>query len=408
MNPLKILFASDVSAYEVVGGAERVLREQTVRLARRGHQVHVLARESGGRQVRHQTIDGVRISSFPVDSSRTLRIALASIWRPRALFRDLQRRVGFDLLNLHQPFSGLGLLTAPESRGIPVLYTFFSPAFQELRTHRGSTRGLIPLYAAVLARLERFCLSRAQRIVVLSQYTQSQLREQHGVARERTVVVGGGVDLERFSPSPVAREALKRELGCSPDVPLLLTVRNLVPRMGLDHLLRALKELAGQVELLLVIGGDGHLVHELKALAAQLGLAPVIRFEGFIPEDRLPLYYQAADFFVLPTQALEGFGLVTVEALACGTPVLGTPVGATPEILRALQADLVFDGTDSEAIARGIRAHLARRRADPPGYQFLRGRCRAHAVTHFDWESKIERLEQQMVELAGRGARRLG
>src|SRR5207249_11624167 len=60
-------------------------------------------------------------------------------------------------------------------------------------------------------------------------------------------------------------------------------------------------------------------------------------FLGFIPDETLPSYYHAADVFVLPTRELEGFGLVTVEALACGTPVLGTPVGATPEVLSGLE-----------------------------------------------------------------------
>ena len=83
-----------------------------------------------------------------------------------------------------------------------------------------------------------------------------------------------------------------------------------------------------------------------------------VRLIGFVPEDRLADYYRAAELFVLPTVALEGFGLVTVEALACGTPVLGTPVGATPEILEALDRRLVLPGTTPETLAGGIWAFL--------------------------------------------------
>ena len=72
--------------------------------------------------------------------------------------------------------------------------------------------------------------------------------------------------------------------------------------------------------------------------SAQLGLDKHVTFLGFVPDADLPRYYQAADVFVLPTRELEGFGLVTAEALACGTPVLGTPVGATPELLEPLDA----------------------------------------------------------------------
>jgi glycosyltransferase involved in cell wall biosynthesis len=83
-----------------------------------------------------------------------------------------------------------------------------------------------------------------------------------------------------------------------------------------------------------------------------------VRLLGFIPDDRLAAHYQSADLFVLPTQALEGFGLVTTEALACGVPVVGTPVGATPEILGGLDARLVAPGTTPDDLAHAILGYL--------------------------------------------------
>ncbi len=126
-----------------------------------------------------------------------------------------------------------------------------------------------------------------------------------------------------------------------------------------------------------------------------------MRFLGFIEDSELPLYYQASDAFVLPTRELEGFGLVAVEALACGTPVLGTPVGAIPELLRGLQPDLLFEGIGPEGIASGILKHLERAESDPKGYEALRGRCRAYATARFGWDQVIERLEQELLTLAG-------
>jgi glycosyltransferase involved in cell wall biosynthesis len=131
--------------------------------------------------------------------------------------------------------------------------------------------------------------------------------------------------------------------------------------MGLDELLRAVAIVRENVpDVLLLIGGSGGLRRGLEAQAAGLGLGGHVRFLGFVPEARLAAHYQAADFFVLPTRELEGFGLVTVEALACGTPVLGTPVGATPEILGTVGADYIFEGPDARAIARDTAKHLAR------------------------------------------------
>ncbi len=126
-----------------------------------------------------------------------------------------------------------------------------------------------------------------------------------------------------------------------------------------------------------------------------------MKFLGFIPDNELPLYYQSSDGFVLPTRELEGFGLVAVEALACGTPVLGTPVGAIPEILGDLQPDLLFEGIGPEAIARGILKHLERAESDPQGYEALRRRCREYATARFGWDRIVERLEQELVNLTG-------
>src|SRR5947208_928866 len=151
-------------------------------------------------------------------------------------------------------------------------------------------------------------------------------------------------DVPHVPPAP-DRGAIRGELGLSADRAILLTVRNLEARMGLDNLLGAMAVLkVRRPSALLLIGGAGSLRGALEAQSQALGLSEHVKFLGFVPDAELPRYYQAADVFVLPTRELEGFGLVTVEALACGTPVLGTPVGATPEILRALCPTLVFRG----------------------------------------------------------------
>jgi glycosyltransferase involved in cell wall biosynthesis len=170
--------------------------------------------------------------------------------------------------------------------------------------------------------------------------------------------------------------------------------------MGLDALLRAVAILREDVpDVLLLIGGSGWLRPELEALAAALGLGGHVRFLGFVPEAELAAHYQAADFFVLSTRELEGFGLVAVESLACGTPVLGTPVGAIPEVLEAIGAEYVFDGMEAEAIARGTRKHLARL-GDRDGYETLRQVCAETAVARFGWDRVVERLEGELVDLA--------
>jgi glycosyltransferase involved in cell wall biosynthesis len=107
---------------------------------------------------------------------------------------------------------------------------------------------------------------------------------------------------------------------------------------------------------------------------------------GFVPEADLPALYAAADFSVVPTVALEGFGLVTVESLASGTPVLGTPVGATPEILSPLEPQLVFEAPTAEAMAQRLTEVLSGR-IRLPG----REACREYAQ-RYGWDAVTPRI----------------
>jgi glycosyltransferase involved in cell wall biosynthesis len=168
-------------------------------------------------------------------------------------------------------------------------------------------------------------------------------------------------------------------------------------------LLRAVARLRDDgVPVSLVVGGEGSLRSHLEELTAALSLGDRVRFAGFVPEALLPRYYQAADAFVLPTVSLEGFGLVTVEALACGTPVLGTPVGATPEILRRLDAPLLFRDASDLAITDGLRDFLDRLRKDPEGIEALRRACRDVVERRYDWERSVDGLEHLLLGLATR------
>ena len=132
--------------------------------------------------------------------------------------------------------------------------------------------------------------------------------------------------------------------------------------MGLDSLVRAMALLPPEVHL--TIGGEGPLKSELRALAQQLNLSHRVRLAGHIPDDKLPGFYCSADWFVLPTAALEGFGLVILESLACGTPVLGTRVGAIPDVLGQFDPAWIIEHSTPESIAATVKRAMGTRRPD--------------------------------------------
>jgi glycosyltransferase involved in cell wall biosynthesis len=156
-----------------------------------------------------------------------------------------------------------------------------------------------------------------------------------GIAASHVTVIPNGIDTTKFFP--VAKAVARTQLGLAGDK-ILLSVGHLTPVKGFELLIRAFKRLLEQVPhgsgLSLVIIGDGALRHRLETLVSSLGLQEHVRLVGAVPHERLYLWYSAADLFCLASSR-EGWPNVLLEALACGTPVVATPVGGIPEILCA-------------------------------------------------------------------------
>jgi glycosyltransferase involved in cell wall biosynthesis/SAM-dependent methyltransferase len=406
---LRILTVCDVSPLSVEGGAERVLREQVRRLAARGHDVRVLGRAAPGARPTTAVLDGVRVTEFGSSQRSPVDFYLSAMREARRAAAPLLAAGDVDVLHVHQPLAGYGVLAAAAGRRLPSLYTFLSPAPLEYRSRRRMTPRHLggAVGAAGMAALwltERAALARATRIHVLSDFSASQLWGLYRVPAERIVKIPGAADTERLRPA-ADRAQVRSRLGLPLERPILLTVRNLEARMGLDVLLGAMAILVREVpDALLVIGGHGSLRAPLEQMATGLGLDKHVAFLGFVPDDDLPRYYQAADVFVLPTRELEGFGLVTVEALACGTPVLGTRVGATPELLEPLDPRLLFSAVTPEAMAGDLGAFLDRQRRDPAGAAALRAAARRHAQTRYGWDAVVGSLERTLADLVARPA----
>ena len=232
--------------------------------------------------------------------------------------------------------------------------------------------------------LERSVYRRASRFVVLSQAFATLLSERFGVPRERISVVPGGVDLDRFRPQGT-RQELRQKLGWESDKRIVLTVRRLAKRMGLESLIEAFAEVAGQFpDVVLYIAGKGGERGALERAVEERGLGARVKFLGFVADEDLPAVYAAADVTVVPSQELEGFGLVTLESLACGTPCLVTPVGGLPEAVAGFDKGLVTKGSRACDLASGLASWLREGAASA-------GECRAYAE-QFGWPMIARRV----------------
>lgn len=397
---MHILFLADVPAADPVSGSEQVVYQQAVALAQKGHKVKLITRQASMPNIQYRRIaPNVEEGVFGADPRKIGQFCAALCRFPGKIYNEFYRDGSFDVVICHQPFVCLPLLISGVIKRIPAIYVFHSPGHEEyLLLHRGG--GMLTQLNALFRRhIERVCVRRAVRVVTLSRFMAEKARAVHKIPFERIKIIPGGADLKRFVPLN-DRLAMKKTLGLPPHSVHLLTVRNIEPRMGIENLVAALGILKKKgFALHLTIGGDGVDREKIQQEIDRKGLGDVITMTGFIAAEQLAHYYGAADFFVIPTQSLEGFGLVTTEALACGTPVLGTPVGGTQEILSGFDRDFLFENSSPEAISAGIEQKIRLYSSNPECYDALRVRCREYAARNYSWRNHTECLQKILQEI---------
>ncbi len=409
---MKILFLADLVFEDHAGGSRVVARELANGLVHRGHDVTFLVRAGKDNLSSETVLGGAKVVRFAAPGS-----ALGYIKAAREACAKLLREQSFDIAHTHFAYSAVGpLQVIPED--MPHIRSFYGPWHAEglvedrkkLDDRRRESRSprqaaaCAAAFAAMHARfalranVERRNLRRSQVAVVLSEQSRQEVLEL-GFPADSIIKAPGGTDTDAFHLLPgktAGKLAVRRELGLPEDGQVLLSIRRLAPRMGLDKLIQAMPEIIARCpDAYLVIGGTGPEESRLRALVQTLNLGNHVRLAGFIPAEKLVSYYQAADLFVLPTLALEGFGLVTTEALACGLPVIGTPIGATPEILAPLDRRLIAQSSQPHCLAEAVADYLGGTWRHSLTPQHLHDYVRKH----YTWERHVLRIEEVYTSL---------
>lgn len=405
MKPLHALLLAEVSASRVIGGAERMLRGQALGLRRLGCRVGLAVREPQDDPRPVVMIGDAPEHRYAVRRANEAAYVLSSL---QASIGGFERACGGarpDVAIVHQAMAGFGPILRRRSYAGAWVYMCLSLAHEEYRSRTvpaSVSRFRYLANVAVRRWCERVVMRRCARVIVLSEFMKQRVQAVHGIAEDRIRVISGAVDSERFRPTNDSAD-VRRQLGLPVDRTILMTVRNLVPRMGLEQFVRAVAMIREEIPgVLAIIGGEGPLRDEITGLIQRLQLKDHVRLPGFIPEDELPKYYQAADLVVMPTYELEGFGLVTIEALACGTPVLGTPVGATPEILRGIDPALLIGGTHAEAMAESLRTIIRRFRARPGERAELAAKGVQAVRANYTWDRHCATLADVLADVCRR------
>jgi glycosyltransferase involved in cell wall biosynthesis len=308
----------------------------------------------------------------------------ASLW---SRWTAMRRVVGDELSHggVSLIVSHHSLYTAPvlsQIKALPLVVHFHGPFAAE-----SSAEDSRFIHNAIKQMVERTVYSRAVRCITLSKAFATILHESYGVPRERIRIVPGAVETARFDP-PESRIQARQRLGWPTDRPILLSVRRLHRRMGLENLIDAVRTVRQRVpDILVVIAGTGWMAHELRQHITAAKLEDHVRLIGFIPDTDLPVAYRAADLTVVPSVSLEGFGLTTVESLAVGTPAIVTPVGGSPEVVGGLSHDLIVPDWTPAALAAAITAAFRGELKLPTAEE-----CRDFARKNFDWATVTQKI----------------
>jgi len=366
---MRILVICDVLFPQTVSGAGRVAREVAAALGKSGNAVEFLTRQVSTNHSRNH-VNEIKTTYYPLPLK-------AFPTRFRRIFNETIRAFQPDIVHVHQPLPAF--LSIPASFSRPIVYTFHSSWAEEFKIKCSRWPHIFRKIASpLLAKVENRILHRATAVTVLSEFSRRELKRLYN---REGVIIPGGVDSERFRP--IAKVESSKTLR-------LVTLRNLVPRMGLALLIRAMKLLPPHIEL--TIGGEGPLRDELMRLIDSLGLSERVRMAGYVPDDDLSHFYSSANWFVLPTVALEGFGLIILESFSCGTPVLGTRIGAIPELLERFDPQWIIKEPTPKEIAATI---LSVSENPPPSPNYLHDRVSAE----FEWRNIATRYLDLFVSL---------
>ena len=319
------------------------------------------------RTPRRETLQGVPVfhPRYPLPPKVGMTLAPLSMALAAApVIRSiLAEGFDFDLIDAHYYY--------PDGVAAALLAKWFSKPL--VVTARGSDINLISQYRWP-RRMMQWAARRAAASIGVSKALAEAIGEWN-IAQEKLHVMRNGVDLERFSPLPQA-EARAR-LGLQGQ-PVMLSVGNLVPLKGHDLTIDAFARLLPeypQAQLALVGSGPerGRLEEQVNAL----GLQERVLFAGSVANAELPTWFSAADLSIL-SSSREGWANVLLESMACGTPVVATRRGGTPEVITSAAAGRLVDVRDAEHIAAEIRTLLSARPS--------RERVREHA-SQFGWQA---------------------
>jgi D-inositol-3-phosphate glycosyltransferase len=367
------------------GGMSVYVRETARELGKNGHHIDIFTQHNIGRH--HGIVnlyENVRLVHLPGGTRRNIDKSALYDVLPQ-LFTELEsfrikENITYDIIHSHYWLSGVLGLKLQSSWNIHHLITYHTI---------GAVKNLTcPTENSSELRLknEKKLAKQCDQIVVPTRKEKEYLTKYDGIPGDKIRIVPCGVNLDRFTPRD--KISARRQLGFHSDDRIVLYVGRYAPIKGLDRLFTAFRNLTHLSNLrLIMVGGDGEyspMFKQLQSEAKALDIDNRLLFAGRIDQNILPEYYSAADVLVVPSY-YESFGLVALEALACGTPVVTTPVGAMENIVQDGVTGYITTDSDPQFFAKRIESVLLKQNG------FSHSKIR-ESVAEFTWSRSASLL----------------
>jgi glycosyltransferase involved in cell wall biosynthesis len=368
-----------------VGGIERVVYEQSKRLMKKQFDVEVLTHRNYTPE--RYTYDGVKVRCYDA-LNIGFRLGIPYPIPNVTSFKTFLEEVkSSDVVHAHgHPYlSSLAAGKLAKRYNKPFLLTQhntfieYNGIWDQVEKINDSTVG-------------KQTLKEAKKVIVISKATQNYVLSL-GADPEKVQVIYNGVDLNRFKLIPEARALVRSKLGIPENSVVALTVRRLVYKNGIDTLLESAKiAVKENPEIVFIAVGKGPDFADVKAKIVEYGIEKNVVLAGFVSDGDLPSYYNASDFFVLPSKSGEGLPLVALEAMACGLPVVATNVGGIGEIMLR-EFGKIVPPNNPNALASAADEFASIK------YAGLKEKLRQIMTEKYSWDVNVEKLAKVYEEI---------
>ena len=401
--PLAILGGKDT------GGMNVYVREVTRYLGRRDVHVDVFTRSQDEHvpQVLHDLGYGNRVVHIHAGPEHPMPKKELATYLPQFVegIQAFAREKGihYDLIHSHYWMSGIAAQKLKESWNVPIAHMFHTLGLMKNRVAQSAAE----VEGEYRINGEYQVLEAADRIIAATPAEQAQLQFLYKADKDRITIIPPGVDISSFYPIP--QDEARCVIGVPENDPMLLFVGRIEPLKGVDTLIRAIAHMrtTGVTDryphYLAIIGGNPDAEQQdmssemarLQSLSRALGLGDLILFLGKRAQSSLPYYYSAADVLIMPSH-YESFGMVALEAMACGTPVVASQVGGL--------AFLIQDGVTGYVVPGGDPIALSERLTQLISQPELRRRLGEQAAAYardYAWENIVARILDLYQDLIG-------